>query len=221
MQQSKDTRLKTRDLRLEITNIFISCHLDFGFFLNSGMQVRCGGLEGGITHPKATAPAMASPKAADFPRPLAAVNATVLLRVFSEMASMNFRTAFAWGLENPQKTALEFLSHCELPRPENLSFGQHTNLIQGFAAIHQHSHRLCVLQALLQLPQLQVLGLQALLLRAHNRMSQGHYSTFLPLWCLLTPLVRQKKGSGRKSYHKKNVFPKSISIYMDRHVFNT
>lgn len=141
------------------------------------MQVRCGGLEEGITHPKATAPAMASPKAADFPRPLAAVNATVLLRVFSEMASMNFRTAFAWWLENPQKTVLKFLSHYELPHPEKLSFGQHTNLIQGFAAIHQHSHRLCVLQALLQLPQLQVLGLQAILLRAHNRVLQ-HISTF-------------------------------------------
>lgn len=51
---------------------------------------------GDIPHPKATAPAIASPKAADLPRPLAAVNATVLRRVFSEMASINFRTAFAW-----------------------------------------------------------------------------------------------------------------------------
>lgn len=86
-----------RDLRLEIINTFRSCHLVFVgfFFFNSGMQIKPGGLEGGITHPKATAPAMASPKAADFPRPLAAVNATVLLRVFSEMASINFRTAFA------------------------------------------------------------------------------------------------------------------------------
>lgn len=73
----------------------------FFFFLNSEVQVRPGGLERGITHPKATAPAIASPKAADFPRPLAAVSATVLLRVFSEMASMNFRTAFAWGSGTP------------------------------------------------------------------------------------------------------------------------
>lgn len=56
-----------------------------------------------IPHPKATAPAIASPKAADFPRPLAAVNATVLRRVFSEMASINFRTAFAWWSEKHKK----------------------------------------------------------------------------------------------------------------------
>lgn len=49
----------------------------------------------GKTYPKATAPAIANPKAADFPRPLAAVKATVLLRVFSEMASMNLRTPLA------------------------------------------------------------------------------------------------------------------------------
>lgn len=58
---------------------------------------------GDIPHPKATAPAIASPKAADLPRPLAAVNATVLLRVFSEMASINFRTALAWWSEKYKK----------------------------------------------------------------------------------------------------------------------
>lgn len=58
------------------------------------MQIKPGRLWG-FTHPKATAPAIANPKAADLPRPLAAVNATVLRRVFSEMASINFRTAFA------------------------------------------------------------------------------------------------------------------------------
>lgn len=46
-------------------------------------------------YPKATAPATASPSAADLPRPRAAVRATVLLRVFSEIASMNFSTPFA------------------------------------------------------------------------------------------------------------------------------
>ena len=47
------------------------------------------------TDPKATLEAMASPRAADLPRPLAAVKATVLRRVFSEIASTNFSTAFA------------------------------------------------------------------------------------------------------------------------------
>lgn len=95
--QSCMKRYKIKNERFKIGNYkyipILSSWLCFG--VNSGMQIRPGELEGGITHPKATAPAMASPKAADFPRPLAAVNATVLLRVFSEMASMNFRTAFA------------------------------------------------------------------------------------------------------------------------------
>lgn len=47
-------------------------------------------------HPNATAPATASPRAADLPRPLAAVRATVLLKVFSEIASMNFNTPLAY-----------------------------------------------------------------------------------------------------------------------------
>lgn len=46
-------------------------------------------------YPNATAPAIARPRAADLPRPLAAVRATVLLRVFSEIPSMNFKTALA------------------------------------------------------------------------------------------------------------------------------
>ena len=48
-----------------------------------------------ITYPNATADASASPKAADFPRPRAAVKVTVLRRVFSDMASTNLRTALA------------------------------------------------------------------------------------------------------------------------------
>ena len=48
-----------------------------------------------ITYPNATAEASASPKAADFPRPRAAVKVTVLRRVFSDMASTNLRTALA------------------------------------------------------------------------------------------------------------------------------
>lgn len=47
------------------------------------------------TYPNATAPAIANPSAADFPRPRAAVRATVLRKVFSEIASMNFSTALA------------------------------------------------------------------------------------------------------------------------------
>ena len=48
-------------------------------------------------YPNATADAMARPRAADLPRPLAAVRVTVLHRVFSEIASTNFSTAFACG----------------------------------------------------------------------------------------------------------------------------
>ena len=44
---------------------------------------------------KATAPANASPKAALLPRPLLAVMATVLLSVFSEIASMHLSSALA------------------------------------------------------------------------------------------------------------------------------
>ena len=54
-----------------------------------------------IAYPNATAEANDSPKAADFPRPRAAVSVTVLLKVFSDIASMNLRTAFA--LERNQK----------------------------------------------------------------------------------------------------------------------
>ena len=44
-------------------------------------------------HLKATAPAMANPKAALLPLPRLAVMATVLRRVFSEIASINFNKA--------------------------------------------------------------------------------------------------------------------------------
>lgn len=47
-------------------------------------------------YPKATAPATAKPRAADFPLPLDAVRETVERKVFSEMASTNFNTAFAY-----------------------------------------------------------------------------------------------------------------------------
>lgn len=43
---------------------------------------------------------MASPKAADLPRPRAAVNATVERNVFSEIHSTNLRTALAWYNES-------------------------------------------------------------------------------------------------------------------------
>lgn len=61
------------------------------------------------SYPKATAPATANPSAADLPRPRAAVRATVLLRVFSEMASMNFSTPLAWRtLQKPLETQTGF-----------------------------------------------------------------------------------------------------------------
>ena len=40
---------------------------------------------------------MASPSAADLPRPRAAVRDTVVLSVFSDMASTNFNRALAWS----------------------------------------------------------------------------------------------------------------------------
>lgn len=46
-----------------------------------------------LAYPKATAAATANPRAADLPRPLAAVRDTVERRVFSDMASINFNTA--------------------------------------------------------------------------------------------------------------------------------
>lgn len=64
-----------------------------------------------IMYPKATAAATASPMAADLPRPLAAVRATVLLRVFSEIASINFSTALAWKLSKCQLDYIIYLNH--------------------------------------------------------------------------------------------------------------
>ncbi len=49
------------------------------------------------TYPNATALAIANPREADFPRPLAAVMTTVLRRVFSEIASIHFNNARAWN----------------------------------------------------------------------------------------------------------------------------
>lgn len=49
-----------------------------------------------VPYPKETAVAMANPSAADFPRPLAAVITAVLLKVFSDIASTNFNTAFPY-----------------------------------------------------------------------------------------------------------------------------
>lgn len=48
-----------------------------------------------LEYPKVIAPAIASPNAADFPRPLAAVSDIVERKVFSEIHSINLRTAFA------------------------------------------------------------------------------------------------------------------------------
>lgn len=50
-----------------------------------------------LLYPWAIAPAIAKPNDADLPLPLAAVNATVDLNVFSAIASMNKSNAFAWS----------------------------------------------------------------------------------------------------------------------------
>ncbi|KAI4487706.1 hypothetical protein M0802_011896 [Mischocyttarus mexicanus] len=49
-----------------------------------------------LEYPKEIAPAIANPKAADLPRPLAAVSDTVDLNVFSDIHSMNFSNAFPY-----------------------------------------------------------------------------------------------------------------------------
>ncbi len=49
----------------------------------------------GSSYPNATALAIANPREADLPRPLAAVITTVLRRVFSEIASIHFNNARA------------------------------------------------------------------------------------------------------------------------------
>jgi len=54
-------------------------------------------------YPQATAPATASPSAADFPRPREAVSETVDRSVFSEMASINLRTALACAKQKQRK----------------------------------------------------------------------------------------------------------------------
>jgi len=46
-----------------------------------------------LEYPNATAAAIDSPSAADFPRPRDAVKETVADKLFSEMASINFKTA--------------------------------------------------------------------------------------------------------------------------------
>ena len=58
------------------------------------------------SYPNATAEASASPKAADFPRPRAAVRVTVLLNVFSDIASTNLSTALAWIEINQKESQL-------------------------------------------------------------------------------------------------------------------
>ena len=50
-----------------------------------------------LPHPPACPPAIASPRAADLPRPRAAVSATVLRSVFSDAASRKVTTALAWS----------------------------------------------------------------------------------------------------------------------------
>ena len=76
----------------EVTKIFE--------YLNAKLvktETRGAGLSGEDgNYPKATAAAMATPRAADFPRPLAAVRTTVLRSVFSVILSMNVIIAFAY-----------------------------------------------------------------------------------------------------------------------------
>lgn len=48
-----------------------------------------------LAYPKAIAPAMTNPSAADLPRPRAAVNATVEVSVFSDITSIKRSIALA------------------------------------------------------------------------------------------------------------------------------
>lgn len=48
-------------------------------------------------------------------------------------------------------------------------FRTHAHLVKGLAAVHQHTHRLGVLQALLQLLQLQIRGTETLILPERRR----------------------------------------------------
>lgn len=48
-------------------------------------------------------------------------------------------------------------------------FQTHAHLVEGLAAVHQHTHRLGVLQALLQLLQLQIRGTETLILPERRR----------------------------------------------------
>lgn len=59
-----------------------------------------------LEYPKATAPATAKPKVADFPLPLAAVRDTVVLNVFSEIASIIFSSDLAWNYSMQHLTNL-------------------------------------------------------------------------------------------------------------------
>ena len=66
--------------------------------IEGGVNKNCYSLQNKITtksYPKDIALAIARPNAADLPRPLAAVIATVLRFDFSEIASINRRTALA------------------------------------------------------------------------------------------------------------------------------
>lgn len=71
----------------EATSSYISLCLD--------KQAICIFRHKDFTHPNPTAVAIARPRAADLPRPLAAVITTVLLNVFSDIASTNFSNPLA------------------------------------------------------------------------------------------------------------------------------
>lgn len=84
-----------------------------------------------LLYPIARAPEIERPKDADFPRPLDAVKATVLLRVFSEAASRNVITARAWS------RVLHFLTNAPAGYKDFLKL---SNLIVSFSTCIKRQH---------------------------------------------------------------------------------
>jgi hypothetical protein len=111
------------------------------------------------TYPRATAPAIATPNAADFPRPRAAVKATVLRKVFSEIASKKVITAFAcqhqsqhlelqYITQNQNQNPIPITDHnsiCYLYKMGTVGDERAiSNLVKSTTFAHQWSNWLCV-----------------------------------------------------------------------------
>ena len=86
-------------------------------------------------YPNAIAAAIATPKAADFPRPRAAVRDTVLLKVFSVILSMKVRIAFAYLCTATNK----FIEGAKKKQKE-------IYLVNGFRNSNKLAHRVSVFE---------------------------------------------------------------------------